>query len=70
MGSRTQPHRYAGQYHTVQAAPPYLNPNSQAVRKKKEPSSYVDLVPSFACLDGSGITILFFFLMKGPFMSY
>ncbi|XWS27851.1 hypothetical protein CRYUN_Cryun25bG0015000 [Craigia yunnanensis] len=31
MGSRTQPHRYTGQYHTVQAAPAYLNPNSQAV---------------------------------------
>ncbi|XVE80375.1 hypothetical protein DITRI_Ditri14bG0134900 [Diplodiscus trichospermus] len=31
MGSRTQPLRYAGQYHTVPAAPAYLNPNSQAV---------------------------------------
>ncbi|XWS51880.1 hypothetical protein CRYUN_Cryun11dG0019800 [Craigia yunnanensis] len=31
MGSRTQPLRYAGQCHNVQAAPPYLNPNSQAV---------------------------------------
>ncbi|XP_022716913.1 polyadenylate-binding protein-interacting protein 4 isoform X2 [Durio zibethinus] len=31
MGSRTQPLRYAGQYHPVQAAPAYLTPNSQAV---------------------------------------
>ncbi|XVF70638.1 hypothetical protein PTKIN_Ptkin11bG0178900 [Pterospermum kingtungense] len=31
VGSRTQPLRYTGQYHTVQAAPSYLNPNSQAV---------------------------------------
>ncbi|TYJ38816.1 hypothetical protein E1A91_A04G019600v1 [Gossypium mustelinum] len=31
MGNRTQPVRYASQYHPVQAAPAYLNPNSQAV---------------------------------------
>ncbi|KAE8680216.1 DEA(D/H)-box RNA helicase family protein isoform 1 [Hibiscus syriacus] len=32
MGGRTQPLRYAGQYHPVQATPPaFLNPNSQAV---------------------------------------
>ncbi|KAK8648574.1 hypothetical protein V6N13_129323 [Hibiscus sabdariffa] len=31
MGGRTQPLRYAGQYHPVQATPAYLNPNSQAV---------------------------------------
>ncbi|XVF03885.1 hypothetical protein REPUB_Repub05bG0031700 [Reevesia pubescens] len=31
MGNRTQPLRYASQYHSVQAAPAYLNPNSQAV---------------------------------------
>ncbi|XP_052486529.1 uncharacterized protein LOC105768416 isoform X2 [Gossypium raimondii] len=31
MGNRTQPLRYASQYHPVQAAPAYLNPNSQAV---------------------------------------
>ncbi|XVF34007.1 hypothetical protein REPUB_Repub18cG0020200 [Reevesia pubescens] len=30
MGSRTQPLRYAGQYHPVQAASAYLNPNSQS----------------------------------------
>ncbi|KAK9005101.1 hypothetical protein V6N11_042547 [Hibiscus sabdariffa] len=30
MGGRTQPLRYAGQYHPVQATPAYLNPNSQA----------------------------------------
>ncbi|GMJ10330.1 hypothetical protein HRI_004702200 [Hibiscus trionum] len=31
MGGRTQPLRYAGQYHPVQATPAYINPNSQAV---------------------------------------
>ncbi|EEF39379.1 hypothetical protein RCOM_0584970 [Ricinus communis] len=31
MGNRTQPLRYAGQYHAVQAAPAYVPPNSQAV---------------------------------------
>ncbi|XP_021288080.1 uncharacterized protein LOC110419387 [Herrania umbratica] len=31
MGSRTQPLRYAGQYHPLQAVPASLNPNSQAV---------------------------------------
>lgn len=31
MGSRTQPIRYAGQYHPVQAGPTYVNPNSQNV---------------------------------------
>ncbi|KAE8713684.1 DEA(D/H)-box RNA helicase family protein isoform 1 [Hibiscus syriacus] len=31
MGNRTQPLRYAGQYHPDQAATAYLNPNSQAV---------------------------------------
>ncbi|KAF2288754.1 hypothetical protein GH714_012246 [Hevea brasiliensis] len=31
MGNRTQPLRYAGQYHAVQATPTYVPPNSQAV---------------------------------------
>ncbi|KAK9268506.1 hypothetical protein L1049_000258 [Liquidambar formosana] len=31
MGSRTQPIRYAGQYHPVQAGSTYVHPNSQAV---------------------------------------
>ncbi|XP_020534461.1 polyadenylate-binding protein-interacting protein 4 isoform X2 [Jatropha curcas] len=31
MGNRTQPLRYAGQYHAVQTAPAYVPPNSQAV---------------------------------------
>ncbi|XP_065862369.1 uncharacterized protein [Euphorbia lathyris] len=31
MGSRTQPLRYASQYHAVQATPAYVPPNSQAV---------------------------------------
>lgn len=31
IGTRAQPLRYAGQHHPVQAAPPFLNPNSQVM---------------------------------------
>ncbi|KAL4333828.1 hypothetical protein GQ457_07G013500 [Hibiscus cannabinus] len=55
MGNRTQPLRYAGQYHPVQAAPAYMNPNSQAVMFGHlgqlicVPVSH-DLVPSAAAI--------------------
>ncbi|GMI63746.1 hypothetical protein like AT5G54920 [Hibiscus trionum] len=55
MGNRTQPLRYASQYHPVQAAPAYLNPSSQAVMFGHlgqlicVPVSH-DLVPSAAAI--------------------
>jgi hypothetical protein len=35
MGTRVQSLRYAGQYHAVQAAPSYAQPNSQSVSERK-----------------------------------